>query len=390
MKKYTVVLFLSLVFTLSTSAQEQPVSETALVRSRYYEVTAGEAGLGVEALAAELEQRFAVYNRLFRFDPGIIKTPLKVRLFKSEEAYNAYVSARLGASRPGAVYLHYNQSDKRELILHRESPDEERVFPYQAFIQYIRAFIPNPPAWIREGFAIYFSALRFSEKTGGLTYEENLSWLEPVKNLGASAPPLKAVLMADVDGAPPNMESLSWALVSFFLNNGNEDYFRTLIESFMVLSPPATAADNTEAVMRRMSLWTDFDSLEKDYKAYIGSRKTFAEFLEDGQKFYAAKDPAAAELSFLGALDQKPNHFAPYYYLGLLAYEEKNYAMAEHYYRSALQYGADGALISYALGINAASAGRSQEAINFLREAAAASPERYKERAENLISRLSD
>jgi tetratricopeptide (TPR) repeat protein len=177
-------------------------------------------------------------------------------------------------------------------------------------------------------------------------------------------------------------------LVSFLLNGGGENYFRALTETFMVLSPAASAAANGEAAVKRLFLWVDPDTLTADYRAYLISRKTFAEFIEAGQKAYGSKDPAAAEVNFMNALNLRPAHYAPYYYLGLLAYEERNYDMAEQYYRSAIQYGADPALVRYALGLNAASAGRTVEAIDYLEQASAASPERYRSRVESLIRRL--
>jgi hypothetical protein len=168
-----------------------------------------------------------------------LETPLKVQVFLHPDAYDEYVSAHLGESRSGAVYIHYREADKRELVINRFSPDEGKALPYQAFIQYLRAFVPNPPPWMREGFAIYFSTLNFSPE-GNLIYEENLSWLESVKKLGVASPPLEEILLGDQNSIPAG---LSWAAVSFFLNSSNEDYFRSLTESFMLLSATVTAAE---------------------------------------------------------------------------------------------------------------------------------------------------
>ena len=62
--------------------------------------------------------------------------------------------------------------------------------------------------------------------------------------------------------------------------------------------------------------------------------------------------------------------------------------MAERYYQSAMQYGADPVLVQYALGLNAAAAGKKDEAVRFLEGAAAAAPERYRDRVRELLSRL--
>jgi tetratricopeptide (TPR) repeat protein len=354
----------------------------------------------IDALDRELELRFGVYGRLFRFDPSAAAFPLKVRIFTEQNLYDAYVLERLGNPRPGAVYLHYGQKEKRELVIHRGSPEEKSMLPHQAFMQFLRAHIPNPPAWLREGFAVYFGALGFDpsgeggegggKNRGTLLYEENLAWLETAKNLGEDAPSIKDLLEADAGEEAPTLDFkvASWALVSFFLAGGKEDYYRSLLESFMVLSPEASSADNGLAVTRRISLWTDFEAMERDYAAYIRSRKTFAEFIEEGRGAYAAGDNMNAELSFLGALNQKPAHHAPYYYLGLIYYRERNFDMAEEYYLSSLKYGAGEALVYYALGINAYSAGRGADAKSWLEKAAGANPEKYGARTEELLENL--
>jgi tetratricopeptide (TPR) repeat protein len=364
------------------------ITESVEIKDYYYHIISDGGSADASAIIRELELRFNAYNQLFRFDLSRLNSPLKVRIFKTKEAYDAYVSARLGRTRAGAVYLHYSQTDRRELVIHQGSPEEPQMIAHQAFLQYLRGFIANPPAWIREGFAIYFATLVYDRSSGKLGYEENLAWLDTVKNLGAALPSLESILLADTRGVPENFQPAAWSLVSFFLNNGNEDYFRSLTEMFMALSSTASAQENAEIALRRITVWNDLDTLRRDYAAYISSRKTFAELIQEGQKAYNEKDYISAELSFLNAREQKPTHYASYYYLGLLAYEDKNYDMADGYYRSALQFGADPALVRYALGINAASAGRDADAIAYLEDAAAASPERYKDRVDDILRQI--
>jgi hypothetical protein len=68
--------------------------------------------------------------------------------------------------------------------------------------------------------------------------------------------------------------------------------------------------------------------------------------------------------------------------------------MAEQYYRQAIQYlplehsPDDEALIQYALGVNAASAGRTEEALQFLNNSGYLSPDRYRSRANDIIKKL--
>jgi tetratricopeptide (TPR) repeat protein len=388
MKKILNALVFSAVLFGSLYAQEGTGLETAELVRGYYRVFSQRGQADAELLAQEMEQRFNEYNRLFRFDGQKLQSPLVVRAFENREAYNAYVSSRLGRTREGAVYLHYNQRERRELVILRGSSEEAWMLAHQAFIQFFRAFIPSPPSWMQEGFAIYFNTLGFDHAARKLTYEENLSWLEPVKNLGQSLPPPESLFLADVRGIPENFQGLSWALVSFFLNGGNQEYFRTLIETFLLLSDSASAAVNSERVMQRIAHWIDISAFQNEYRNYLTGRKTFKQLIDEGQAAYAAKDYSRAEEFFLQALNQRPGQHISYYYLGLLAFERKSHERAEEYYRLALQYGAEGALLHYALGINAAEAGRAAEAINYLQEAARLSPQRYKERVDNLISRL--
>ncbi|MDR0524478.1 MAG: hypothetical protein LBG90_01225 [Spirochaetaceae bacterium] len=397
MKKYAT--FLLFFLGVSRPAGADIPAGMVQVQSLYYEVLS-DSGVGdAQLLANELDSRFLLYNGFFHFNPQrIAGAPLKVRSFKDPAEYNAYIGERLDKTSPGAVYLHYSQPDQRELVIHRESPEADKRFPHQAFVQFLRAFVPNPPSWLREGFAIYYSSVRYepakpgsSEKNpaGGLVYEENLSWLDAIKTWGNRAPPLETILLADTKNVfPDNFQGLSWALVSFLKDGGYGDYLRYLYEAFILLKDSGTVQDNAEILYNHMKSWTDSASLERDYRAYLLTRKSFNELIIEGQRAYSAKDYRQAEAVFQQALRQRPNHYAPYYYLGLLAYDAKNYSQAEQYYGCAQQYGADPGLIAYALGINAAAAGNNAKAVSYLNQAKAASPAQYNDQVDNLIKRL--
>jgi hypothetical protein len=404
MKKcvWSVVL---LAAALSSLAAQKPSNQNAgppgmaLVSGQYYEVLSDGGSADAQLLSRELDSRFLLYNKFFHFNPQKLGGQrLKVRAYKDQRTYDAYITERLDKTSPGAVYLHYNQPERRELVIHRGGSDEGRMFPHQAFVQYLRAFIPYPPSWFREGFAVYFSTLKFeSGGTGGakapggdgLVYEENLSWLETIKSIGAKAPSLETVLLADNRGSlPDNFQGVSWAFISFLKDSGKEDYLRLLYESFILMDSAASAQDNSEILYNHVRSWSDLAALDREYKAYLLTRKTFAELIAEGQRSYNAKDNKNAETVFLKALQQRPTHYAPYYYLGLLAYDNKNYVQAEHYFQSAQQYGADQSLTAYAMGINAAAAGDNAKAITLLEQAKALSPSQYNEQVDNLVKRL--
>jgi hypothetical protein len=343
-------------------------------------------------LLKELELRLDLYNRLFRFDTAGIAGPLQVRSIADTGAYEAYVLSRLGQAPPGAVYIHYNTPDRRELVINRGSAEEADMAAHQAFIQCFRAFIPHPPSWMNDGFAIIFSSLRFDPESEELVYDENLAWLDTVKKLGNGAAQPELILLADDEaysaGSIDLFKPLSWALASFFLNSGDEDYFRTLTEMFMALSPNADAAENSRAAARRLTLWTDFETLAGDCQAYLDAKKSFAELVDAGQKAYGGGDFENAERFFAQAQSMRPDQAAPCYYLALLAYGAKDFARAEELYNAALHNGADAALVQYALGLNAVSAGNADAGRRWLEQAAAAAPDRFREKADRIIGRL--
>ncbi|MDR1909255.1 MAG: hypothetical protein LBQ35_05010, partial [Spirochaetaceae bacterium] len=378
---------LLLLCALTAGAQETTATPFE-ARDPLFHVMSDRGSDDAAQLIKEMELRFNFYNRYFRYDTAALSPPLRVRAFGDRESYDAYVRARLGTVRNGAVYLHYADPARRELVIHRGSPEERLMLPRESFIQFFRAFVTNPPSWLREGFAIYFSSLRYDPVLGELDYTENLAWLDRVKTLGSRSLSLELVLLADSLGIPENFQQLSWALVSFFLNTGSEDYFRTLAEIILLLPGNASSKDNAELAARHISRWNDMDTLKRDYNAYIASRKTFNDLLREGQRAFAEKDLITAEVNFSAALNQRPGHHSPYYYLGLISYERKDYATAEDFYRLALEKGADQGLVFYARGINAFSAGRRPEAEEYLGRAAEADPDRYGERAAAIIGRL--
>ena len=377
MKKFCLTILLIPALAALASAQ---------LRSAHYETIVPAGSADGPVYQSEMEQRFTRYSAVFRFNPALLSAPLRVRVFTSQGEYDAYVTSKLGSPRPGAVYLHYNNPANRELVIHRGSPDEGRLVPHQAFIQYLRAFVPNPPAWIREGFAVYFTTLVWNREQGNQAYEENLSWLETVKRLAANP---DAVFLADRGGASlPNMQALSWSLVSFLMADPGGPYHRSLTDGFMLLKSNAAAEENAQAFYDRFFLFGSQADFIRDYNAYIAGKKTFVELVEEGQRAYGAKNFSEAGALFRRAAEMKSGHHAPPYYLGLLAYEDKNYTVAENFYKTALDLGAERGLVQYARGVNAATAGKTAEAVAFLEEAAAADSAKYKARSDELIKKL--
>ncbi|MCL2192517.1 MAG: hypothetical protein FWB78_03870 [Treponema sp.] len=382
--RYNFFLFLaSAVFTHAIFAQSAPEVGFPVLRTEHFEIHAAPGD--AEILARQMEGRFAAYNQVFRFNPERLARPLRVRAFRDREQYERYVAARIeGPVPPGAVYLHFAQAELRELVIHLGN--ESSTLPFQAFIQFLRAFVPNPPAWIRDGFGVHFATLGFDSE-GELTHRENLIWLDAVKAM-PELPSPESIMRTLTPETMENFPGLAWSLVSFFLNSSNENYLRSLAEGFMMLSYPNTVEENIAGVVSRITMWNDMGDLARDHLEYLYSRNSFIDLIAKGQAAYIGGRPAEAAAIFRSALEIRSDHYAPWYYLGLMAYNAGDTVTAERYYRIALSFGADNASILFAMALNAATAGRTDEAIALLRQTAVLAPDRFGERTERLIEQL--
>jgi tetratricopeptide (TPR) repeat protein len=370
------VLFFSC-FLASTLALVHAADLTA-----HYEIIS-DNGEG-EQTGRRLEALFEVFNRVFMFDPAQGTLPLRVKIFSDTGDYANYIRSAPAEAATGALYLHYAQSGRRELVIDRSETGAANSLPWQAFIQYLRAFVEQPPLWIQKGFASFFCALSFTED-GKPVYEENLGWLQTVKNM-KNRPPLQDIFLAESVG--PEFTGLACSLVSFFMNGGNEEYIRSFTDSLMTLSNENNRAQNSSAMMRRLLLSHGMEKMTRDYEQYVYSRKSLAQLITEGQNAYSSGDITGAELLFRAAIETKSGNYIPYYYLGLLAYGAGKASLAREFYLESVIKGADTALAYYALGLNAAKAGKPIDAVEYLRRAARESPIRYKEKTEKLIALL--
>jgi tetratricopeptide (TPR) repeat protein len=372
MKKISAVLIIFVIAGASVYGSE-------ITRTKHYEIISD--GINADGTAKQMEVLFEVFNRIFMFDPNLGSLPLRVRIFSNTTGFNNYIQTAFAPATEGALYLHYAQSDLRELLIDLSNSGAKEALPYQAFIQYIRAFAAQPPLWMQKGFAEFFIALSFN-KNGDLVYEENLSWLPVVKNMRAR-PSIEEILMSANE--TDNFHYLACSLVSFFLNSEKDEYTRSFTDSLMTLSNNNTTVQNTTAVSRRILLGHNAGEMARDFQNYINSRKTFSELISEGQRAFSTGDRTGAELSFRAAIEIKSNHFIPYYYMGLLAYNAGRFDDAKNFYLAAIDNDPDTALVYYALGINSAAAGKIDEAVDYLNNAGREDPARYREKAGTII-----
>jgi len=363
--------------------------------SQHYAVWSDAGKDDAVAMAGTLDGLFGVYNEYFRFDETKLKAPLTVRKFSAKDAFDAYLTKVIGESKDDFVYLHYPTVERSELVVFaKESADDfDASLAHQAFVQFLKAFIPEPPLWIREGFAVFFERTRMDGKSGVVTYSENQAWLETVKLLKSQTKlyTVSDLMMLSADDARSGLDVFypqSWALVSFLVNSPDRRYNRLVWDAIRQLTPEATLDANQAAVHDFFIRWHGKEAAESDFLAYLDGQKTFAELVTGGVRSYGDKDLETALKSFTQALTKNSLSYIPHYYLGLIAYAKGDYALAEEYYNKALELGSDAPITNYALGINAFASRRFAEATAYLQKASDGDPEKYQVKAGEIMARI--
>jgi tetratricopeptide (TPR) repeat protein len=343
-----------------------------------------------------MEALLALYNQQFRYPVEQLDAPLRVRVFATRSRYDAYMRRLVNETREGFVYLHYDDLAKSELVGY--FVDDESLDPsliHQSFIQFFRAFIPHPPLWLREGFAVYFEEVHYDPQFGTAIYRENLAWLDTLKEMVAGRSdreliPMDEILTMDLDGARRNIDSFypqAWGMVSFLANAEKREINRILWDSISALRPEYSRDENAAAVWQEGFRWAVPAQLEEDFLGYVDGRRSFRGWVSHGVEMYNAGDADEAERAFVQALRLRDDNHVPYYYLGLISYERQDYSPADFYYQTALDRGAGEAITLYALGVNAYADNRFDDAVTYLESTVDRDPA-YRERAEGLLIRI--
>lgn len=392
MKKFLVgVLLLGLVSGLA-------VAQTNLVsaESGHYVVWVEGSQAEADDLALRMAALFQVYNEYFRFDDSRLGVPLNVRMFKDRAGFNNYLQRVIGQTKDDFVYLHYPTAERSELVLFQKSDAAElsASLAHQGFVQFIKAFVVNPPLWMREGFAVYFEQAAWDPVLKTMAMQENLAWLETVKLLAAEGKlyPVATLMRLSADEARAGLDVFypqSWALVSFLLNTESR-YNRFIWDAIGLLRSEAGQADAQQVVQAFYERWYANGAVDVDFLAYLEGQMTFAELVTKGVEAYSKKDFETARNLLYKALVKNDANYIPYYYIGLMAYADNDFRNADLYYKTALKLGSDAAITNYALGINAFAARNFDEARLYLEEAVSQDGERYQERVAELLARLDE
>jgi len=394
MKRVLFGLLALALFTPALLAQE-----FAEARSSHYRV---QSQLGVEhaeATAARLEAYMRHFNSYFHLDVEELANPMEVRIYAEREGYLEFLEPVTKDVRGEFVYLHYNNPIRSVLVgQYSGSESYERTLAHQAFVQYLRSFVPNPPPWLREGFAVYFERMTYDAENDHAVYTENLDWLDELRSIlddgqDPQPIPLGAILAMDTEAARANIDVFypqAWGMVSFFLGSSDRAVNRLIWDTISALEPGADLGDNIRRVREQSFRWYDTELLVEGFIAHVESMRSYRDLVEDGMRAYNASDLGPAERHFVAASDIDNSAYLPYYYLGLINFDNANFELAEYYYQAALTNGADEALVSYALGVNAYADGRYATAREQLERAIELGGDSYQAQARDLIGRIRD
>ena len=386
MKEPRMVLTLMLCSILAINAQTSPAFATASG-----EIHMVESELGVDHAQKILtiaQALFEQYNQVFQFDKGKLTNPFKIKWFANKQGFDAYLaSKRVEGTRQDFVFLSWRDASKNELVAWGEDENWFKSFAFQGFIQYIWSFIPNPPIWLRNGFAYYYWDLDWDEATKSIKKSENLTFLDAAKSsVRSGAPDLNQILTLDEARVSANTDYLSWALVHYFSNTTNAADLRLFANVLIAISPTETLANNSRSVLNRITSARNLSDLNANLIQYLNGLQGFSSFMESGIERYRTGDWKAAKEFFNKALQLRPTDFRPHYYLGLTAYSEGDYQAAAIHYNNAKNLNPPPGLIPYALGLNSFYLRQFEDAASLLRQAIAENPVDYKANAEQVLA----
>lgn len=394
-KVIAVVLILLAVFTAG--------AEKALV-SGHYTIYYPDSFNRPEEVARVCNAIREHFNIVFRFNPDPNRTANTLRILESKAAYDAYLAGRIGESRDDYIFLRYSRPDLSELVLFVNAPFESSDMPFsgpsfirQLFQQYLYSHVAEPPLWIRDGFQAWFETTRWDSASGTVVQSEGTAWLESAKRLNTDPGRtlgIRRILEARTGSfEPAQLYPQAWAFTAFLMQSEDPLWQRRLWEALALLETGAawnrdSQETNTTRIAGRMLRQLDEAEAEAAFSRWLAEQQTFNELMQAGVAAYNAGNYPLARTTLMKASIRSARDPLLNYYLGLVAYSEKDYSTADVWYRQALQYGADPATVNWALALSAWADRRWSDARPLLETARSLNPARYAERADTLLKNI--
>ncbi|MCF6336170.1 MAG: DUF1570 domain-containing protein [Spirochaetales bacterium] len=392
MKRTIFILLISILFAIPLFSQNLQMAESTNYRV-YSELSKENA----QFIATAMDQYFNLYNQYFHFDRNKLTSKLQIRLFKSKDGFDEYLSSIIPETSSSFVFLQYKNINKSELVVYLVDDIEKmtKMMIHHGFVQFLKTFIAEPPLWIQKGFAIYFEKSLYNSEDNTVIFRNNLDWAITLKKyisadrkdpLNQKLFSISELLSINNKTANKNINIFyaeSWGLVNFLLNSKYKEYNRVIWDAVSAMKQDASKTENETAIVKSSFEWTDKNRFITDFYFYIDSLKTFNELVQDGIKLYAEGSLDEAERLFIKAMILDENNYIPYYYMGLINYGRKDYSMAEYYYHSTIDMGGNPDLGYYALGVNSYADSNQKDTLFYLSKVSAGE---YKTKADELLA----
>ncbi|MBI9097784.1 MAG: hypothetical protein JEY91_04880 [Spirochaetaceae bacterium] len=342
--------------------------DTYTSESEHYRITSHISKSNSELMSSQLESFYNIFNDVFRFNN--LEEKLNVQILPNESTFKSFTHSLTGTSYDSYVYIHHQKPSERELLIF-EGSAEDMIFAlaYQASIQFIMNHVENPPLWIREGFSVYFSKSSGPElerKFAALKNKENRIEVEKLISMDSSE---AASIFSD-------FRTEAWAFVTFLMTTDNKEYTRFLYDSIASLKSPTTFNG------------FQYEDLQRGFKEYLNNFLNAQELMDLGIQYYNDNESDLAVQTFTKLSGISPESWQPFYFLGLLSYDEGEYTEADVWYGKAAEKEAPEALIAYVTGLTAWKDERIDEAKGLLSKAARLDNEKYGEKTEPILEYL--
>lgn len=364
MKRFTQTLALvAFIFALAPLERASAKDVWISVRSKNFHLVGNASEKDIRRIGVQLEQFRDVLSRLIANVKAVSSAPVTVVVFKSDDSFKPF--------RPKSAAAYFQSGeDVNYIALTSEQRDEH---PYAAiFHEYVHFLIKNNtenvPLWFNEGLAEYYSSFDIMDGDKkvliGKPISSHVRYLREQKLL-----PLETLFAVTHDSVIYNERNKqgvfyaeAWALVHYLLL-GNEGQRAGQFKQFLNLLASQMPVD----AAFRQAFQTDFKTLEKELKQYIGRRsypvsvKTFDEKLAFDTEMRSAP------------LTEAEGQF----YMGDLLLHTFDLDRAEQYLQQSLKLDPDLALAHASLGMLYVRRERFDEAREHLQRAVAADTGNY-------------
>jgi hypothetical protein len=372
----------------TTTGEATPVAASIVqANSNHYRIFFEGSDADAQNFAVKMESCLELYNSVLHFDLAKLSVKLKVRMFADKSGFDTYLKSVIKDTRDDFVYIHYSDLGKCELVGFQKTVEADfyTALVHQGAVQFLKAYVANPPLWLQEGLAAYFEQAAFDAAKNKFQMPKDLVWLTTLKKMAKAEGDQQLIgfdsfLTLDRTQAQAQLGAFypqSWGLIYYMLNGQDSNVNRLLWDSIAALDPALNLADNSTRVRDKAFGWYGIAKMEADFKAYYAGLKTLSDLVAEGVTYYTNNDLDKSRDSFIAARNRSADNYIPYYYLGLISYNKKDYANAETQYLKAMDLKAPEALINFAIGVNAYADNNYEKAATFLKNAKTQDAEKY-------------